>query len=720
MKLKELIKQMTLEQKLAQLSQFTADCLSVSASGAISGPAGELNLTKEQVSATGSTLNYIGADMMKSIQDEHMQNDPNKIPLILMQDVIHGYKTIYPIPLAIGASFDDELAEKCCRMAAKESALGGVHVVFSPMVDLVRDPRWGRCMETTGEDTYLNCQMAKAMVKGYQGKMNGKYDVAACVKHFAAYGGAEAGRDYNTVDMSMRNLQDYYLPAYKAAVDAGVEMVMTSFNLLNGVPSSGNKWLMNDTLRKEWKFKGIVISDYNAIREMNMHGYCADEKECAEKSIKATTDIEMMSATYLQHIPTLIEEGKVSLKEIDKAVLRVLKLKQKMGLFSNPYLVADAEKENEVCLCKEHREIARIAAEKSSVLLKNEGVLPFNDQVNKVAVIGPFADKGMIGFWACLGKAEDAVSVAQGIKNLLPNADVQCEEGCSAKINETDISGVEKAVELAKNSDVVVLCVGETAEMSGEGNSRAEIRLSAAQQTLIREVVKANAKTAVVLFNGRPLVLQGIIDDMPALVDAWQPGTEGGSAIANLLFGKVNFSAKLPMTFPKTEGQIPIYYNCYRTGRPKGDDNSDAGFCSRYQDVGNLPLFPFGYGLSYSSFEISKPILNSSMMTKKEKIIAQVAVKNTSNVDGEIVLQMYIGDDYASLVRPIKELKGYKKVMIKAGEEQVVKFKITEEMLRFYSANGKFESEDGTFTLWISDCSNSGTPVKFEYARKRK
>ncbi len=720
MKIKQLIKKMTLEQKLAQLSQFTADCLSVSATGAISGPAGELSLTKEQVSATGSTLNYIGADMMKSIQDEHMQNDPNKIPLLFMQDVIHGYKTIYPIPLGIGASFDDDLAEKCCRMAAKESALGGVHVVFSPMVDLARDPRWGRCMETTGEDPYLNCQMAKAMVRGYQGKMKDKYDVAACVKHFACYGGAEAGRDYNTVDMSMRNLQDYYLPAYKAAVDEKVEMVMTSFNLLNGVPSSGNKWLMNDTLRKEWGFDGIVISDYNAIREMNVHGYCATEKDCAEKSIKATCDIEMMSATFLQQVPNLIIEGKIKMKDIDNAVYRVLKLKEKMGLFNNPYLVADAEKENEVCLCMEHRDIARIAAEKSCVLLKNNGVLPFRSTVKKVAVIGPFANKGMIGFWACLGKAEEAVSVAQGIINLLPEAVVECAEGCSAKINETDISGVAKAVELAKNSDVVVLTVGETAEMSGEGNSRAEIRLSVAQQTLIKEVVKANPKTAVVLFNGRPLVLQGIIDEMPALVDAWQPGTEGGSAIANLLFGKVNFSAKLPMTFPKTEGQIPIYYNSFRTGRPKGDDNSDAGYCSRYQDVGNLPLFPFGYGLSYSTFEISKPTLSASFMTKKDKITAEVTVKNTSSVDGEVVLQMYIADDYASLVRPVKELKGYQKISLNAGEEKVVKFTIKEEMLRFYTANGKVESEDGTFTLWISDCSDSGESIKFEYAKQRK
>lgn len=720
MKLKELVNQMSLEQKLAQLSQYNANCLHVGVEGDVTGPAGELALTKDQVSAVGSTLNYIGADMMKEIQAEHLENDPNKIPMLFMQDVVHGYKTIYPIPLGIGASFDDEIAEKCCRMAAKESAVGGVHVVFSPMVDLARDPRWGRCMETTGEDPYLNSQMARAMVRGYQGKMNGKYDVAACVKHFAAYGGAEAGRDYNTVDMSMRTLQDFYLPAYKAAVDENVEMVMTSFNLLNGVPSSGNKWLMNDTLRKKWKFKGVVISDYNAIREMNVHGYCANERECAQKAVDATCDIEMMSATYLQQVPSLILDKKLNKKQIDKAVLRVLKLKEKMGLLKDPYLSANAEEEDKICLSEEHRAIAREAAEKSAVLLKNEGVLPFSQEVKKVAVIGPFADKGMIGFWACHGKAEEAVSVAQGIKNLLPEAVVEVEEGCSYKMNETDTTNVEKAVELANNCDIVVLCVGETAEMSGEGNSRAEIKLSPAQKELIRKVVEVNKNTAVVLFNGRPLVLSDIIDSMPALVDAWQPGTEGGSAIANLLFGKVNFSAKLPMTFPKTEGQIPIYYNHYRTGRPKGDDNSDAGYCSRYQDVGNLPLFPFGYGLSYTNFEISKPALSASMLTKKGKITAEVRVKNVGDVAGEVVIQMYICDNFASLVRPVKELKGYQKIKLLPGQERSVKFKITEDMLKFYTEKGKFEAEDGTFTLWISDCSNSGEPVKFEYEKKRK
>jgi len=720
MDLRRLLKKMTLEQKLAQLSQYNANCLHVGVEGDVTGPAGELALTKDQVSAVGSTLNYVGADMMKEIQAEHLENDPNKIPMLFMQDVVHGYKTIYPIPLGIGASFDDELAEKCCRMAAKESALGGVHVVFSPMVDLARDPRWGRCMETTGEDPYLNCQMAKAMVRGYQGKMKGKYDVAACVKHFAAYGGAEAGRDYNTVDMSMRTLQDYYLPAYKAAVDENVEMVMTSFNLLNGVPSSGNKWLMNDTLRKEWGFDGVVISDYNAIREMNMHGYCASEYECAEKSINATTDIEMMSATYLQQVPKLIANKKLSMKQIDTAVLRVLKLKKKMGLLKSPYLVADAKEEDKVCLSKEHRDIAREAAEKSAVLLKNNGVLPFNTAIKKVAVIGPFADKGMIGFWACHGKAEEAVSVAQGIRNLLPKVKVECEEGCSAKMRETKASGLAKAVKLASSSDVVVLCLGETAEMSGEGNSRAEIRLSQAQQVLVKSVVKANKNTAIVLFNGRPLVLDGIINEMPALVEAWQPGTEGGSAIARLLFGKVNFSAKLPMTFPKTEGQIPIYYNSYRTGRPKLDDESDAGYCSRYQDVGNLPLFPFGYGLSYTNFEISKPQLSSNVMGKKGKINVEVKVKNVGKMIGAVVLQLYICDNYASLVRPVKELKAYQKVTIPAGKQEIVKFTITEDMLKFYTANGKFEAEEGDFTLWVSDSSATGEPVKFEYLKKRK
>ena len=702
---KKILQSMTLQQKLAQLSQYNAACLHVGASGEITGPAQELALQKEDIAAVGSTLNFAGAREMLQMQKAHLSADPNKIPMLFMLDVVHGYKTIYPIPLALGASFDTALAEDCAAMASEEMAVAGVHVTFAPMVDLVRDPRWGRCMETTGEDPYLNAEMARAMVRGFQ--KNGK--TAACVKHFAAYGAAEAGRDYNTTDMSERTLRDFYLPAYKAAVEAGAEMVMTSFNILNGVPSSGNRWLVKDVLREEWGFEGIVISDYNAFREMQTHGYCETEKDCAEKAIGATSDIEMMSACYLRHIPKLIEEGKVSEEQIDAAVLRVLRLKEKLGLLREPYLYASEEKEEALVSCKAHRALARRAAEKSAVLLKNEGVLPFDKKGTKrVAVIGPFADRVMLGNWSGHGKEADGVSVAEGVRNLLKGAQILTAQGCSEKIDETDCRYVLDAVELAKTCDAVILCLGESKTMSGESMSRAELRLSKAQQTLIREVARVNKKTATVLFCGRPLVLTDCIDDMPALAVAWQPGTEGGNAIANLLFGEVNFCGKLPMTFPRSEGQIPIYYNSYRTGRPW-----EAPYGSWYQDMPNAPLYPFGYGLSYTTFSLSGPTLSSTQMRSGETIEVSATVKNTGKRAGETTVQLYICDEYASLARPIKELKGFRKVFLEPQESKTVVFEVTEDTLRFWSEKGRFEAENGAFTLWVAESSDGKKAIRF-------
>lgn len=700
----KLLQKMTLEQKLAQLSQYNANCLHIGASGDVTGPASELNLTSEQVKSVGSVLNFGEANEVIEIQKEHIENDPYKIPMLFMLDVVHGYETIYPIPLGIGASFDTELAENCAAMASEEMALGGVHVTFSPMVDLVRDARWGRCMETTGEDPYLNSEMARAMVRGF--RKSGK--VAVCVKHFAAYGQAEAGRDYNTTDISERTLRDFYLPAYKAAVDEGAEMVMTSFNILNGIPSSGNRWLVKDILRDEWGFDQIVISDYNAFREMRTHGYCETEKECAKQAMQATSDIEMMSSCYLQYIPELIKEGAIDEKQVDEAVLRVLRLKEQLGLFEKPYGYADAEKGKQIWLCKEYRDLARTAAEKSAVLLKNENVLPFDKKAKKVAVIGPFADRVMLGAWHCHGKEEDGVSVLQGVRALLQHAEVVGCDGCGDGINEKDCSGIEQAVALAKQSDCVILCLGESSEMSGEGMARAELRLSKAQQTLVREVVKANPHTAAVLFNGRPLVLTDIIDDMPACMVAWQPGTEGGNAIANLIFGEVNFSGKLPMSFPRSEGQLPISYNIYRTGRPW-----QGPYSSWYQDMPTTPLYPFGYGLSYTDFEISMPTLDRTEMHSGETLEVRVTVKNIGARAGETVVQLYVCDDYASLVRPVKEMKAYKKIALAAKESKVVSFTITEETLQFWSKNNKFESEKGSFTVWVSDSSDVKDGVKF-------
>lgn len=704
-----LLKKMTLKQKLAQISQYNAACLQIGSGGEITGPAQELSLTKEEIASVGSTLNFVGAKEAIEIQKAHIENDPNKIPMLFMMDVVHGYKTVYPVPLALGATFDCELAEQCSEMAAEEMAAGGVHVTFAPMVDLVRDPRWGRCMESTGEDPYLNSEMARAMVRGFQ--KSGK--VAACVKHFAAYGQAESGRDYNTADMSERTLRDYYLPAYQAAVDEGAEMVMTSFNILNGVPSSGNKRLVKGILREEWGFDKIVVSDYNAFREMQTHGYCETEKDCAERAIGATSDIEMMSACYLQNIPELIEEGKVSEEQIDEAVLRVLRLKEKLGLFEKPCLYASESEEERVCLCEEHREIARRAAEKSAVLLKNNGVLPFDEtRVKKVAVIGPFADKAMLGAWACYGKEEDGVSVLRGVKNLSSGGEVRFAKGCKDGIKETDCSLIAEAVSLAEESDAVVLCLGESSGMSGESMSRAELRLSDAQKALVREVAKANRNTAAVIFCGRPLVLTDIIDDMPACAIAWQPGTEGGNAIANLLFGRVNFSGKLPMTFPRSEGQIPVYYNSYRTGRPW-----ESPYGSWYQDMPNAPLYPFGYGLSYTKFRVSKPTLSAAELHGGEILTVLADVENTGAREGETALQLYICDEHASLVRPVKELKAVKKVRLRVGEMKTAAFQITEDMLKFWTENAAYEVENGWFTFWVSDNGYTNDGVRFYVKR---
>ena len=719
MDIKKLISEMTLEEKLGQLSQYATTFMDTSLEDSpLTGPQSKLKLTQSQYNAIGSTHSFKNASVMKALQKKHLENDPKKIPMIFMDNVVHGYRTIYPVPLALAASFDTALVEECCAMASKEAALAGVHVTFAPMVDLSRDARWGRCVESAGEDPYLNVVMARAQIRGYQGDMNPKHSMAACVKHFAAYGQAEAGRDYNTTDISERTLRDFYLPSYKAAVDEGARMVMTSFNALNGIPSSANKRLVKGILRDEWGFDGVVISDYQAFDEMRAHGYCETEADCAEAAMNASSDIEMMSACYFKAVPELIESGKLSMEQIDEAVLRVLKLKEEFGLFENPYSYASEEESDKVHLCEEHRALARKAAEKSAVLLKNEGVLPFDEEkVKKIAVIGPLADYGKLDQWGCRGRAEETVTVLQGVKNLFPGKTVVYSEGCGSNINETDVSLIGDAVEAAKGADAVILSVGERPDMSCEGKSRMELRLSPAQKALIREVTAVNKNTAVILHTGRPLVLTDCIDDMPTLVNVWLPGTEGGNAIARLLFGYENFGAKLPMTFPRSEGQLPMSYNAYKTGRPLTNGKWWKGYVSCYFDMPNTPLFPFGYGLSYTDFEISAPSLSKNEIKSGEELEASVTVKNTGSRAGETVLQLYICDEFASLVRPIKELKGFKKISLNSGEEQTVSFKVDEDMLKFWSANGIFEAESGSFTLWISDSSDVKNGVKFHFCK---
>lgn len=702
MDIKKLISEMSIDEKIGQLIQLNSNLLDISDSAEITGPQAKLNLTPEALRSCGSVLNFQNAETVIKIQSEHLKVDPHKIPMMFMMDVIHGYKTIYPIPLAMGCSFDPELVEECAEMSCKEAAVGGVQVNFSPMVDLARDARWGRVMETTSEDPYLNGVFAKAFVKGYQGDMDKEYNMPACVKHFAAYGAAEAGRDYNTVDMSEHNLREYYLPSYKAAIDAGAKMVMPSFNLINGVPSIGNKWLLQDILRKEWGFDGVVISDYAAIKEMITHGFAENEKAAAKLAIDAGCDIEMMSGAYTGYLKELVEEGAISMQQIDDAVYRVLKLKEEIGLFDNPYLCADPEKEKELCLCKEHREIAKKAAIESTVLLKNDGVLPVSKNVTSIAVIGPFSNMGGIkGFWSCHGEDSDTVTIYEGIKAKYTDSQIFTADGCGYALDEEDDSGFEQAIEYAKNAEAVILCIGEYEKFTGEGNSRSDITIPEIQMRLARKVLEVNKNTAILLFTGRPLAIPELNDIAPAILNMWQPGTEGGSAAAELISGDAVPAGKITMSFPYTVGQCPIYYNNNRTGRPLKKPYKEAKYCSRYQDCPNEPLFPFGHGLSYSEFEYGELTLDSDTMTADSKITASVTVKNVGKYTAKETVQLYIHDCFASLVRPVKELKGFEKITLKPGETKIVNFVIDEPMLRFWNFDTKYCSEPGDFEVMV-------------------
>ena len=698
---------MTLEEKIYHLVQMTTmTYLKTDGTNIVTGPDSTMKLDKEYIYDVGTLLNLVGAQTMIDAQTNFLNGSKRKVPPVFMQDVIHGHRTLYPINLGIAASFDPKLAHDVAKMAAKEASLDGVGVTFAPMVDLVRDPRWGRVMESSGEDPYLNSQMAKATVEGYQGDM-GKYNIAACVKHFAAYGAAEAGRDYNTVDISERMLREYYLPSYKAAVDAGVKMVMTAFNIVDGVPCSGNKWLVKDVLRGEWGFDGVVISDYSAFEEMINHGYCEDKKECAYRAMEATSDIEMMSPCYANHLKDLLEEGKVTIEQIDAAVLRVLKLKEELGVLDNPYRSVNVEESKRVQVGPEHRAIARYAAEQSAVLLKNDGVLPLSKDIKRVAVIGPNADTGAIhGGWPCGGKIDETITVLEGVKNIVGEAAVYA-KGCDIEYYSEDESMLDEAVAAARDADAVILCLGEHQDYSGEGNCRTNIEIPRVQYKLLDKILEVNQNVVVALFTGRPLAISELDEKAPAILNMWMPGTEAGNATANLIFGNANPSGKITMTFPRSLGQVPIYYNAFNTGRPKlpEDDFNRVRFTSSYLDSPNSPLYPFGYGLSYTEFEYSDLKLSADTLTRGGKIIASAKIKNVGKYKGKETVQLYIHDLFGSVVRPVKELKGFEKIELDVGEEKTVEFEITEETLKFWTKDMKFEAENGKFDVFIGKSS---------------
>ena len=704
-RIKDLIKNMTLLEKARQLTQINASMVAVDDDATITGNSGNLNITQEDIDGIGSVLNFSGAEKAIKMQGEHLKN--SDIPLILMQDVVHGYRTIYPLNIAMGGTFDLELVERCAEMSAVEAKANGVMVTFAPMVDLVRDARWGRVMESTGEDPYLNGLMGRAFIRGYK-----KGGLAVCVKHFAAYGACEAGKDYNTTEIGEYSLRNYYLKGYEECLKEEPEMVMTSFNLLNGVPVNGHGDLLLDTLRGEWGFNGVTISDYNGIREMINHGYCADLKECAYVAANNEVDIEMMSSSYIHYLPELVNEGKVPEYKVDKMLERVLKLKDKLGLFENPYAGTDVDNSFKT-IPVSHRELARIAAEKSCVLLKNSGALPL-DKSERICVVGPYAnEQSIIGNWKCLGKVEEAISVKQGLEKLL-ECPVPSAFGCSAFLNESDYSNINDAVLVAKQCDTVIACVGEHSKDAGEGASRSKLSLPEVQIELVKRLSKLSKKLVLVIFGGRPQVLTEVECYADAILYVWQPGTEGGNAIANLLYGLAEPSGKITMSFPRTTGQCPIYYNHFNTGRPKIPDTPDnCMFNSSFRDCLNEPLYPFGYGLTYTEFELSEVKMSSSRLKTGEKITASAKVKNVGKREGEEVVQLYIRDKFASVVRPVKELKGFKKIKLQPNEEMEVTFVIDEEMLKFHTASGKFKAEKGEFELMLGFNSRDIKTVKF-------
>lgn len=714
---------MTLEEKIGQLNQYS---IGTEATGP--GEKDDTNqLRYEQLKSgqVGSVLNLLGAKNAREAQELVVQNSRLGIPLIFAYDVIHGYKTMFPIPLGESASWDLDLMEKTAAVAAKESAAAGLQWTFAPMIDVSRDPRWGRVMEGAGEDTYLGTQVAKARVKGLQGNdLADIYTIAACAKHFAGYGFSEGGRDYNNVYLGKHQLMNTIIPPFKAVSDAGVATFMNAFNDIDGVPSTANEFLLRDLLKGQWGFQGTVLSDWNSIGELVTHGVAHDEKEAALMALNAGSDIDMESLSYIENLQALAEEGTLDMPVLDEAVKRVLKLKSDLGLLDDPYKYFDEQRESETLLNEEHLTLAHEAARKSIVLLKNEGgLLPLKSK--NIAVIGPLAkDKDSpIGNWRAQASANSAVSLYEGLEAALPDVKLTYAEGCKlsvgknsfaheVEIEESDRSGFAKAISVARSADVVIMNLGEPGYMSGEAKSRSEIGIPGLQLELLKAVYKVNRNIVLVLMNGRPLTLAWEEENIPAIVEAWHLGSMAGHGIADVLTGNYNPSGKLTMTFPRSVGQIPTYYNHKMTGRPTSIP-PELIFYSHNMDVDNSPLFPFGYGLSYSTFDYSEITLSQSEMKNGESIKANITVTNTSEKDGEEVVQLYIRDVVGSITRPVKELKGFEKVLIKAGESVDLSFTITEELLSFYRKDLSYGTEPGAFEVFIGTNSNETKMSEF-------
>ncbi|WP_109694160.1 beta-glucosidase BglX [Chitinophaga deserti] len=716
--LTSLIQRMTLDEKIGQLNLLTSDM-------DVTGPFMKENYKQDILSgACGAIFNAYTPQYTRMLQDMAMKTRL-KIPLLFGYDVIHGHKTIFPIPLGEACTWDLPLMEKTARIAAEEASADGLHWTYSPMVDIARDPRWGRVAEGVGEDTWLGEQIARVKVRGYQGNdLAATNTILACVKHFALYGAIEAGRDYNTVDMSRRQMYQYYLPPYKAAVEAGAATAMTSFNEVDGIPATGNRWLLTELLRKEWGFKGFVVTDYTSINEMIPHGIVKNEYEAAELALKAGVDMDMQGSVYATQLKKLVTDKKIPVKLIDDAVYRVLEAKYKLGLFQDPYRYCDTQRAASVNMRPEHLQVARETAQRSVVLLKNEGqVLPLKQSV-KVALIGPLGDsqRDMIGNWSAAGDYKKSVTLLQGLKEAgitvtyaqgaQVTSDAQLMGKLGLQVGDEDAM-LKEALDVVRGrgADVVVMALGESQGMSGEAASRSDIGIPASQKRLLEAVLQTGKPVVLTLFNGRPLTLEWENAHVPAILVTWFGGTQAGHAIADVLLGKFNPSGKLTMTFPRNVGQIPIYYNRKNTGRPLDANNK---YTSKYLDVANDPLFPFGFGLSYTTFEYGPLQLSANTMAMNGSLRASITVTNTGGYDGYETVQLYLRDVTASVNRPLQELRGFKKIFLKKGEKQEVRFEITAADLKFYDRNMRYVAEPGEFRLQAGPNSRDVQEVKFE------
>ena len=724
-KVDSVLNMMTLEEKVGQMVQYNG-------SWDLTGPASEVgNKEKEdrlKKGLVGSMLNVLSVEATEKAQRLTMENSRMKIPLIFGYDVIHGYNTIFPVPLGETASWDMDAAQESARIAALESVAQGVNWTFSPMIDISRDARWGRIMEGSGEDTYLTSRVAVAKIKGYQGEdLSDPNSIAATAKHFAGYGLAEGGKDYNAVNIGDNELRNIVLPPFKAAADAGVATFMNSFNTIDGVPATGSEYLQREILKGEWDWQGFVVSDWGSISEMVPHGFASDKIHAAEIALKAGSDMDMEGGAYEAGLQQLVAEGKVDESLINDAVRRILRVKFKLGLFEDPYRYMNADLASTVPY-EEHKKTARDIAKKSIVLLKNENnLLPLKTSFNKVAVIGPLADDKdtPIGNWRAQGEANSAVSVVEGLKNTDLNSKITYAKGVTLgegersflmplKINKTDRSGIADAVAKAKDAEVVVMVLGEDAFQSGEGRSQANIGLAGLQLELLKEVHKVNKNIVLVLMNGRPMEITWAAENIPAILEVWQLGSESGNAIADVLLGKYNPSGKLPVSFPRAVGQEPLYYNRLNTGRPSNDQHVTY---SHYTDIENGPLFPFGYGLSYTTFEYGDLELSGTELSEGGSLSLSVPITNTGQVKGKEVVQLYIHDLVASIARPIKELKGFEMVELAPGETKTVEFTIDEKTLEFYGASDKWETEEGEFELMVGGNSEDLKTVKFNFKK---